>query len=61
MEEYLLNLYASGGVKIKVELIDKEGLIFKSFDLITTCAKFLNLFITTIRNKNQKKSNSYSR
>jgi hypothetical protein len=49
-----LNRYASGGVKIKVELYDKDGLIFKSFDSITTCANFLGLSITTVRNKIQK-------
>ena len=34
LEEYLLSHYNSGGVKIKVELYNKDGLIFKSFDLI---------------------------
>jgi len=43
-----------GGIKIKVELCDKDGLIFKSFDSITSCADFLGLSITTVRNKIQK-------
>lgn len=49
-----LNKYASGGVKIKVELIEKDGTIFKTFDSITNCANFLCLSITSIRNKIQK-------
>ena len=51
-----LNKYYTGSGNIKVELLEKNGLVFNTFDSISECAKFLGLAprtVTTRLGKNQ--------
>jgi hypothetical protein len=51
-----LNKYYTGSGNIKVELLEKNGLVFNTFDSISDCAKFLGLAprtVTTRLTKNQ--------
>lgn len=49
-----LNRYYSGSGNIKVELQEKNGLVFNTFDSISECAKFLGLAPRTVTTRLQK-------
>nr|YP_009568437.1 hypothetical protein [Drechslerella brochopaga]QBL02519.1 hypothetical protein [Drechslerella brochopaga] len=46
-----LNKYYIGGEKIKVNLLDKEGILLNSFDSISECAKFLGISAGTVKDR----------
>ncbi len=46
-----LNKFHSSRIKIQVELQDSEGLIFKTFDSMSQCAKFLKVSGDTVSKK----------
>jgi hypothetical protein len=46
-----LNKYYTGSGSIKVNLLDKNGLLHYSFDSISECAKFLGLSAGTVTNR----------
>jgi len=48
-----LNKYYSDGNNIKVQLKDENGLIFNTFDSMTSCAKFLGISVSTVFRKLQ--------
>lgn len=46
-----LNKYYTGSGSIKVNLLDKNGLLHYSFDSMSECAKFLGLSAGTVANR----------